>query len=87
MFACAFYQGDAEFLSNVAQEITDNVKRIRSHASIALWNGNNEVAIGWREWGWKSNRKEDQIAMMDGWYDDLFMKTIPDVLNIIDPDT
>lgn len=32
----------------------DNVKRIRNHPSIALWNGNNEVWIGWLEWGWQS---------------------------------
>lgn len=52
MFACALYPGDDEFLANVAAETRDNVKRLRNHPSIAMWNGNNEVLIGWKEWGW-----------------------------------
>ena len=56
LFACAFYPGDNEFLDNVANELIDNVKRIRIHPSLIMWNGNNEVEIGWREWGWQNNR-------------------------------
>jgi len=52
MFACALYPGTPDFLENIARETIDNVKRLRNHASIALWNGNNEVLIGWKEWGW-----------------------------------
>lgn len=58
MFACALYPGNEEFLRNVAHEIYDNVKRLRIHPSIIMWNGNNEVEIGWREWGWKENRTD-----------------------------
>lgn len=26
-----------------------------------MWNGNNEIGIGWREWGWKKNRNKEEI--------------------------
>ncbi|MDA3798021.1 MAG: hypothetical protein PF692_02960 [Kiritimatiellae bacterium] len=44
MFACASYPADLpEFMNNVEQEAIQNVKRIRHHASIALYCGNNEI--------------------------------------------
>ena len=62
MFACAMYPGDAEFLINVKEEAEQQVKRLRNHASIALWCGNNENSEGWKRWGWQANRtaKEKQ---------------------------
>ncbi|WKD87026.1 Exo-beta-D-glucosaminidase [Polaribacter huanghezhanensis] len=60
MFACAMYPGDKEFLSNVKQEAEDQVKRLRNHASIALWAGNNENAEGWNRWGWQDGRTEKE---------------------------
>lgn len=49
MFACALYPADKAFLANVRQEILHNVKRLRDHASIALWCGDNECvgALNW----------------------------------------
>jgi len=41
------YPGDDMIYDNVKHEMEDNVKRLRNHPSIALWNGNNEVYIGW----------------------------------------
>ena len=52
MFACAMYPAQHDMLENIKQETIDNVKRLRNHPSIALWNGNNEVLIGWEHWGW-----------------------------------
>lgn len=44
MFACAAYPGfDDEWVENVKVEIEQQVKRIRHHASLALWCGNNEL--------------------------------------------
>jgi beta-mannosidase len=42
MFACALYPGDKAFLAEVRAEVTHQIKRLRDHASIALWCGDNE---------------------------------------------
>ena len=57
MFACATYPTfDDEFMANVEQEVVENVRRLRHHASLALWCGNNELEQGlvqnvWSQWG------------------------------------
>lgn len=51
-FACQPYPFfDEALLKNVQSEVEYNVKRLRHHASLALWNGNNEIetmSIAWR---------------------------------------
>lgn len=47
MFACGTYPSlDADFMANVEVEATDNIRRLRDHACIALWCGNNEIEAG-----------------------------------------
>ena len=50
MFACAFYPTDAEYFAEVSAEITHQIKRLRSHPSIAMWCGDNEGRdlLNWR---------------------------------------
>jgi beta-mannosidase len=44
LFACGVYPSwDDAFLANVAAEAVDNIRRLRHHASLALWCGNNEI--------------------------------------------
>lgn len=43
MFACAVYPLTPSFEANVTAEIRDNVRRIRHHACLGLWCGNNEM--------------------------------------------
>jgi len=43
MFACHAYPATDEFIANISEEIKDNVKRIRHHACLSLWCGNNEI--------------------------------------------
>lgn len=50
MFACNVYEFDKAFEETTRAEIIDNVKRIRHHACLALWCGNNEMEWGWKEW-------------------------------------
>ncbi|GGJ42259.1 glycoside hydrolase family 2 protein [Deinococcus roseus] len=42
MFACGMYPGDEKFRASVRLEAEQQVKRLRNHASLALWCGNNE---------------------------------------------
>ena len=43
MFACANYRVTPAFAENITQEITQNVRRLRHHACLGLWCGNNEM--------------------------------------------
>ena len=43
MFACASYDLTEAFEENVKAEFRDNIRRLRHHASLALWCGNNEI--------------------------------------------
>jgi len=49
MFSCATYPMDERFMSGVRREIAHQLRRLRDHASIALWCGDNECigAAGW----------------------------------------
>ncbi|AOS43556.1 Exo-beta-D-glucosaminidase precursor [Lacunisphaera limnophila] len=44
MFSCSIYPGDAAFRASVRAEAVHQVKRLRHHACLALWCGNNEIA-------------------------------------------
>ncbi|HKK67072.1 MAG TPA: hypothetical protein VJ946_02630, partial [Bacteroidales bacterium] len=50
MFACAVQPGNEAHLQNIKKEAEYNVKRLRNHASVALWCGDNENYHGWHEW-------------------------------------
>ena len=43
MFACANYRVEEAFVRNITEEIRQNVRRLRHHASLGLWCGNNEM--------------------------------------------
>ena len=81
MFACAMYPGDIEFLTNVKQEAEDQVKRLRNHASIALWAGNNENAEGWNRWGWQDGRTEKEKKEIWNNYLQVFDSILPKVVS------
>lgn len=46
-FACAKYPQDTEFLERVRTEAIQVVKRLRAHACLALWSGDNECDLIW----------------------------------------
>lgn len=56
MFSCALYPGDNRFLGTVREELRHQIRRLRDHASIALWCGDNEC-IGALKW-WKDALKD-----------------------------
>ena len=82
MFACTLYPGDDEFLASVKKEAEYQIKRLRNHASIGLWCGNNEIAWAWHNWGWHERYPED-LYIKD--YNALFHELLPDVCRKLDP--
>ncbi len=81
MFACSTYPAfDDAFLANVRAEAEENVARLRHHACLALWCGNNELEQGLvrKQWGpgcmsWRDYKK-------------LFDRLLPSVVRRLDPD-
>lgn len=69
MFACSTYPSfDDDFMTTVEAEARDNVRRIRHHASLALWCGNNEVEQGMSDNQWTRSMSWDDYAKL---FDDL----------------
>ncbi len=81
MFACAMYPGDEAFLKNVQIEATQNVMRLRNHACIALWCGNNESSEGWHRWGWQANRTDEEKVEIWNNYLKLFDSILPNTVS------
>lgn len=79
MFACASYELTDEFERNVTEEIIDNVRRIRHHACLALWCGNNEMETQTLDQTWKPSAKQKYD------YIKLFEYIIPKILKEEDP--
>lgn len=50
LFACGAYELYPQFEKDIVAETTDNVRRIRNHACLALICGNNELESGWTDW-------------------------------------
>lgn len=84
IFGCTTYPHDDYFLENVRQEAEYNVKRIRNHASHALWCGNNEIEEGMKYWGIENNVSS---AVMDGFrkgYEKTFRELLPTIVKELD---
>ena len=62
MFSCSQYPSTPEFLANVDAEMRYQVKRLASHASIALWCGDNEI-IGSLNWYEESKKDRDRYLV------------------------
>ena len=81
MFSCSMYPSHPEFLANVESELRYQIPRLRDHASIALWCGNNEDlgAIGWYE----ESKNNPWRYVID--YDRLNEGTVGRVIQELDP--
>ena len=83
MFACCVYDLTEEFEANITAEFIDNVKRIRHHASLGLWCGNNEMELFLADdkkvWCDNPIRYSDYVKMYE--------YLIPKVLKKYDPQT
>jgi len=82
MFACAMYPGDSSFLKNVEKELSYQIPRITSHPSVVLINGNNEVDVAWKNWGFQNTYNLDKEASkeIEKSYDALFHQLAPSIV-------
>ncbi|MBL1222781.1 glycoside hydrolase family 2 protein [Chryseobacterium sp. L7] len=82
MFAGSFYPADEAFLTNVKEEVKDQVERLQNHPSIALWCGNNEVDEAIVNWGYQKQFKYSKADSLQVWkdYKKLFHELIPNTL-------
>ena len=81
MFACAVYELTDAFEENIRAEFADNIRRMRHHACLALWCGNNEMEMFVAGGGWGNTPKQ----MSD--YFKMYEYIIPKMLKEYDPDT
>ena len=86
IFACTTYPSDPNFLRRVSEEAEYNIKRLRGHASLAMWCGNNEIYEGMRYWGWKRKFGPEVYAEMQKGYDKLFHQLLPSMVKEFDGD-
>ena len=81
MYACAVYDLSEEFKENITTELKDNITRIRHHASLGLWCGNNEMETAWECWEFPKTAKlrTDYIKQ--------FEVLFPEIVKEYDPET
>ncbi len=81
MFSCSTYPATPDFLASVEEEARHQVKRLRDHACLALWCGNNEDlgALNWYE----ISRKHRDRYLVD--YDRLNEGVLGRVVDQADP--
>lgn len=81
MYACSSYELSRAFEENIRAETQENVRRIRHHACLGLWCGNNEMETQTLDKCWKPSQKQfyDYIKQ--------FEYIIPEILRQEDPHT
>ena len=81
MFACASYELTEDFEKNVKEEIRQNIIRLRHHACLAIWCGNNELETQVLDGVWQTTLKQRAD------YTKLFEYIIPGLVREYDPQT
>ena len=83
MFADDIYDMTPKFEENIVAETRDNVIRLRHHACLLLWCGNNEIESAWS--GWVDFQKESLALRAD--YIKMFEYLLPRVVRTYDRQT
>lgn len=78
LFACAAYP-EHLLADEVEAEAFGNVSRLMHHASLAVWNGNNENIWGYADWGWKDVLDDRE------WGATFYHEVLPRVCAEVDP--
>ncbi|WP_017570288.1 glycoside hydrolase family 2 protein [Nocardiopsis halotolerans] len=77
LLACASYPEEEPLWSEFEAEARENVARLTSHASLALWNGGNENLWGFMDWGWQEQLEGRTWG--HGYYTDLFPRIVAEL--------
>jgi beta-mannosidase len=85
MFACAMQPGDQPHLESIQREAEYNVKRLRNHACLALWCGNNEIMYGWHKWEWQDGLDNKITQQLWETYEKIFHNILPAAVRQHDP--
>ena len=89
MFACSLYPAEGKLLESIKAEAMDNVKRLRNHACLALWAGNNECNDAWLTWGWKEQYEKQNKVFADHLWEvqlNLYENVLKDIVHAYAPD-
>lgn len=86
MFACTPYPSDPTFLERVEAEACYNIRRLRNHASLAMWCGNNEILEALKYWGYQKKFTPEVYQGMLTGYDKLFRELLPAKVKELDAD-
>lgn len=70
---------NADFMENVKQEASYNIKRLRNHASLALWCGNNEI-----DWLYDMKSADGEITC-PFYGEAIYHELLPQLLEELDP--
>ncbi len=79
MFACAFVPSDEETFREIEAECTDNLKRIRHHACLAILCGNNELESFSFRPEVDDRQKETYLKIFEGMLPALCKELCPDI--------
>jgi beta-mannosidase len=81
LFSVAPYPEIPALMAEVDLEARDNIERLMSHPSLALWNGNNENWLGWgmAEWRWKERLAGHPWGMT------YYLEILPKAVAEVDP--
>ncbi|MCR4806889.1 MAG: glycoside hydrolase family 2 protein [Lachnospiraceae bacterium] len=82
MFADNVYELNDDFRRNIEAEVTDNLKRIRSHACLGLVCGNSGIETGWLD----DKRFADHSGPLKTDYLRMFEEIIPGLMQQYAPD-
>jgi len=79
LLACAAYPEEEPLRGELEAEARENVTRLMSHPSLALWNGSNENIWGFADWGWP--------WQLEGrtWGLDYYTELLPRIVAELDP--
>lgn len=88
MFAGSLYPNDDAFQATVVAEVAEVVQRLRQHPCLAVWCGNNEVEVAWKNWGWQKQYGYSSQDSVEIWeqYRSLFQELIPQLVKQYQPE-